>query len=127
MKKDVIIELETIFKLLGNRQRLTILELLRERAYSVSEIIAILDMEQSAVSHQLKLLREAQLVQTKRQGREILYCLSDSHVLTLLDNALNHVSHVLKQETHEEFLAEEREKIKRVDRIVISWYSSVVV
>ena len=69
MKKDVIIELETIFKLLGNRQRLTILELLRERAYSVSEIIAILDMEQSAVSHQLKLLREAQLVQTKRQGR----------------------------------------------------------
>ncbi|WP_312695548.1 ArsR/SmtB family transcription factor, partial [Leuconostoc pseudomesenteroides] len=65
MKKDVIIELETIFKLLGNRQRLTILELLRERAYSVSEIIAILDMEQSAVSHQLKLLREAQLVQTQ--------------------------------------------------------------
>lgn len=96
MKKEFIIELEQIFKVLGNKQRLTILELLRERSYSVSEIINILNMEQSAVSHQLKVLREAQLVQTTRKGREILYCLSDSHILILLDNALKHVSHAFQ-------------------------------
>ncbi|MDR3241637.1 MAG: metalloregulator ArsR/SmtB family transcription factor [Lactobacillaceae bacterium] len=109
MKKEAINELEQIFKLLGNKQRLTILELLRERAYSVSEIVAALQMEQSAVSHQLKLLREAQLVQTKKQGREVLYCLSDSHVLILLDNAMHHVDHVLLHETHEEYKAEHHE------------------
>ena len=81
MKKEAIIELEKIFKLLGNKQRLIILELLRERSYSVSEIINSLGMEQSAVSHQLKLLREAQLVETEKRGREVLYGLSDSHIL----------------------------------------------
>lgn len=94
MNKKTIIELEQIFKILGNRQRLTILALLQARPYTVSEIIAQLDMEQSAVSHQLKVLREAQLVTTQRQGRLVLYCLSDSHILILLDNALKHVDHV---------------------------------
>ena len=94
MNKKSITELEKIFKVLGNRQRLTILALLQERSYTVSEIVAQLDMEQSAVSHQLKVLREAQLVTTQRQGRLVLCCLSDSHILILLDNALKHVDHV---------------------------------
>ena len=94
MNKKSINKLEQIFKILGNRQRLTILTLLQERPYTVSEIIAQLDMEQSAVSHQLKVLREAQLVTTQRQGRLVLYCLSDSHILILVDNALKHVDHV---------------------------------
>ncbi|MGX4592626.1 ArsR/SmtB family transcription factor [Leuconostoc sp. JNUCC 76] len=101
MKKSAIIELEKIFKLLGNKQRLIILELLRERSYSVSEIINSLGMEQSAVSHQLKLLREAQLVETEKRGREVLYGLSDSHILILLDNALKHVSHTLAEDTNQ--------------------------
>ncbi|MEX0380122.1 ArsR/SmtB family transcription factor [Leuconostoc sp. MS02] len=98
MEKEIIIELEQIFKVLGNKQRLIILELLRERPYAVSEIIVRLGMEQSAVSHQLKVLREAQLVETKRKGREMLYCLSDSHILILLDNALKHVAHAFQHE-----------------------------
>ncbi|MBZ5983549.1 winged helix-turn-helix transcriptional regulator [Leuconostoc gelidum subsp. gasicomitatum] len=98
MKKEIIIELEQIFKVLGNKQRLIILELLRDRPYTVSEIILRLGMEQSAVSHQLKVLREAKLVQTTRRGREILYCLSDSHILILLDNALKHVAHAFQHE-----------------------------
>ncbi|GMA69595.1 transcriptional regulator [Leuconostoc litchii] len=95
MKKDAIIELEKIFKLLSNKQRLIILELLRERPYSVSEITACLGMEQSAVSHQLKLLREAKLVEAEKHGREMLYGLGDSHILILLDNALKHVHHTI--------------------------------
>lgn len=95
MDQKLIIETEKIFKLLGNKQRLAILVLLRAHEYTVSEIIDILDMEQSAVSHQLKLLREAQLVQPKRDGRKVVYALSDSHVLTLLKNAMDHVEHRL--------------------------------
>ncbi|AFT82265.1 winged helix-turn-helix transcriptional regulator [Leuconostoc carnosum] len=96
MNKEINIELEHIFKILGNKQRLTILELLRVRPRTVSEIVDSLNMEQSAVSHQLMVLREAELVQSQKNGREVLYALSDSHVLILLDNALKHVGHILK-------------------------------
>lgn len=113
MKKEAIIELEKIFKLLGNKQRLIILELLRERSYSVSEIINSLGMEQSAVSHQLKLLREAQLVETEKRGREVLYGLSDSHILILLDNALKHVSHTITVNVNDTTRQVKKEKPKK--------------
>ncbi|EEJ41820.1 ArsR/SmtB family transcription factor [Leuconostoc mesenteroides] len=113
MKKEAIIELEKIFKLLGNKQRLIILELLRERSYSVSEIINSLGMEQSAVSHQLKLLREAQLVETEKRGREVLYGLSDSHILILLDNALKHVSHTITVNINDRTRQVKKEKPKK--------------
>ncbi|MGX7051763.1 ArsR/SmtB family transcription factor [Leuconostoc palmae] len=93
MKTKTIEELEQIFKILGNKQRLTILELLKSNSLSVSEIMNLLNMEQSAVSHQLKLLREAKLVQTVKRGRVVLYSLSDSHILILLENASKHVDH----------------------------------
>lgn len=113
MKKEAIIELEKIFKLLGNKQRLIILELLRERSYSVSEIINSLGMEQSAVSHQLKLLREAQLVEAEKRGREVLYGLSDSHILILLDNALKHVSHTITGNINDTTRQVKKEKTKK--------------
>ncbi|MFL1696465.1 ArsR/SmtB family transcription factor [Weissella kandleri] len=98
MKTEMIDELEQIFKLLGNRTRLKIITLLREHAYNVKELVATLEMEQSAVSHQLKLLREAQLVQTTKRGRTVYYYLADSHILILLDNALIHMDHVRRHE-----------------------------
>lgn len=98
MKTEMIDELEQIFKLLGNRTRLKIITLLREHTYNVKELVAALEMEQSAVSHQLKLLREAQLVQTTKRGRTVYYYLADSHILILLDNALIHMDHVRRHE-----------------------------
>ncbi|GAP03061.1 arsR family transcriptional regulator [Fructobacillus pseudoficulneus] len=108
MKKDVQHELSIIFKLLGSERRLSILALLRDRPCSVSEIVDELKMEQSAVSHQLQMLRVAQVVTVNKVGRSVYYQLNDSHILTLLNNAENHVSHVLKHQTHAEAEAEKK-------------------
>ncbi|CAK1232938.1 metalloregulator ArsR/SmtB family transcription factor [Fructobacillus evanidus] len=105
MKKDVQHELSIIFKLLGSERRLAILALLRDKPCSVSEIVDQLSMEQSAVSHQLQMLREAQVVTVEKVGRSVYYQLNDSHILTLLNNAEHHVDHVLRQMSHEEAVA----------------------
>ncbi|GAO99261.1 ArsR/SmtB family transcription factor [Fructobacillus ficulneus] len=102
MKKDVQKELSLIFKLLGSEKRLAILTLLREKPYSVSELVDQLQMEQSAVSHQLQMLRDAQVVTVEKRGRLAYYQLNDSHILTLLNNAEGHVQHVLNHQTHAE-------------------------
>lgn len=70
--------------------RLRILCLLRGREVCVHEIVDALDMSQSAVSHQLRVLREARLVVPRREGRHVYYRLADAHVREMLDNALTH-------------------------------------
>ncbi|WEV54300.1 metalloregulator ArsR/SmtB family transcription factor [Leuconostocaceae bacterium ESL0723] len=110
MPNQTIDELSKIFKLLANKQRLTILTLLRQHSYTVGELMGELGMEQSAVSHQLKALRDAQVVTTRREGRQVFYTLNDSHILTLLDNAQHHVEHVLKHQTHQEAMADEHRR-----------------
>ncbi|MCK8627836.1 ArsR/SmtB family transcription factor [Fructobacillus cardui] len=113
MKKDVQHELSIIFKLLGSERRLAILALLREKPCSVSEIVDQLSMEQSAVSHQLQILREVQVVTVEKVGRSVYYQLNDSHILTLLNNAEHHVDHVLRQMSHAEAVAEEQAETKK--------------
>ena len=70
--------------------RLRILCLLRDREVCVHEIVDALDMSQSAVSHQLRVLRDARLVAHRRDGRHVYYRLADDHVRDLLENALSH-------------------------------------
>jgi ArsR family transcriptional regulator len=70
--------------------RLRILCLLRGREVCVHEIVDALDMSQSAVSHQLRVLRDARLVSHRRDGRHVYYRLADEHVRELLENALSH-------------------------------------
>jgi ArsR family transcriptional regulator len=70
--------------------RLRILCLLRDREVCVHEIVDALDMTQSAVSHQLRVLRDARLVAHRRDGRHVYYRLADEHVRELLENALSH-------------------------------------
>lgn len=74
--------------------RLRILHRLRESPSSVGELAAAVEMEQSAVSHQLRLLRHLGLVVGRRSGRKIVYALHDSHVADLLDQAIFHVEHL---------------------------------
>lgn len=103
-------QLSVIFKLLANPQRLRILTLLREGPHNVSELVDETGMEQSALSHQLRMLRNAQVVTAEKQGRQVYYELVDSHILTLLDNARKHVVHVLDHMTHDEAIAKEKNK-----------------
>lgn len=76
---------------LATPSRLQILAALRAGPRTVSEIIAVVGMEQSAVSHQLRVLRDHAVVTVERRGRERLYMLGDEHVGALLDHARRHV------------------------------------
>jgi DNA-binding transcriptional ArsR family regulator len=79
---------------LATPSRVRILGRLRESACSVGELAEAIGMEQSAVSHQLRLLRHLGLVVGERQGRRIVYALHDSHVGVLLEEAIYHVERV---------------------------------
>ena len=79
---------------LATPSRLRILGRLRESACAVGELADAVEMEQSAVSHQLRILRHLGLVIGERRGRSVVYALHDSHVADLLDQAVFHVEHV---------------------------------
>ena len=70
--------------------RLRILCLLRGREVCVHEIVDALEVSQSAVSHQLRVLRDARLVSHRRDGRHVYYRLADDHVREMIENALSH-------------------------------------
>ncbi len=79
---------------LATASRVRILGRLREGQCSVADLTAAVDMEQPAVSHQLRILRDLGLVVSQRHGRQVIYDLHDSHVTGLLDEALRHVEHL---------------------------------
>ncbi|WP_158882253.1 ArsR/SmtB family transcription factor [Amycolatopsis anabasis] len=79
---------------LATPSRLLILTRLRKGPCAVAELAEAVGMEQSAVSHQLRLLRALSLVTGQRRGRSIVYSLYDSHVAMLLDEAVYHIEHL---------------------------------
>jgi len=79
---------------LATPSRVRILGALAMRPCSVGEITAAVDMEQSAVSQQLRVLRHLGLVVGERRGRQVIYALHDEHVQVLLAEALAHIDHV---------------------------------
>lgn len=84
----------TTLQALATPSRLLILARLREGPLAATELAAEVGMEQSACSHQLRLLRNLGLVTGTRRGRSIVYALYDDHVAELLDQALYHVEHL---------------------------------
>lgn len=84
----------TTLQALATPSRLLILTELRDGPRSVTELADEVDMEQSAVSHQLRLLRNLGLITGTRTGRSIIYRLYDSHVAQLLDEAIYHSEHL---------------------------------
>lgn len=79
---------------LATPSRVRILGRLREAPCTVGELTEAVQMEQPAVSHQLRILRDLGLVQGSRNGRHVIYGLYDSHVASLLDEALRHIEHL---------------------------------
>jgi DNA-binding transcriptional ArsR family regulator len=84
----------TTLQALSTPSRLLILATLQDGPISVGELSEAVGMEQSAVSHQLRLLRNLGLVDGQRQGRHIVYSLYDSHVSELIDQAVYHSEHL---------------------------------
>jgi DNA-binding transcriptional ArsR family regulator len=82
-----------IFKILGDVTRVRILQALSKRALCVCDIAAVIEMGQSAVSHQLRILRGAHLVKYHKEGKSVVYSLDDEHITSLLLQGIAHVKH----------------------------------
>lgn len=85
--------LSEVFKIFSDNSRLRIIAALLERELCVYDLTQVLGMTQSAVSHQLRLLRNAHLVKTRREGKSIFYSLDDDHVVTIMSQGLAHIRH----------------------------------
>jgi ArsR family transcriptional regulator, lead/cadmium/zinc/bismuth-responsive transcriptional repressor len=79
------------FKVLGDETRVRILDVLARTELCVQDLARVLGLTQSAVSHQLRLLRSMRLVRTRRDGRQIFYALDDDHIVKLFEQGLEHV------------------------------------
>ena len=88
----LLYELSDFFKLMGDSTRIQLLWALEENEMCVGELALLLNMTKSAVSHQLKTLRSAKLVKAQKKGKNVFYSLSDHHVRTVLEMALEHVA-----------------------------------
>jgi DNA-binding transcriptional ArsR family regulator len=82
-----------MFNALGDPARLRIIEILFDGQHCVSELAQEIGDSMSAISQRLKILHHAQLVSRRREGKHIYYNLADAHVIALLDNAFEHISH----------------------------------
>jgi DNA-binding transcriptional ArsR family regulator len=82
--------LTEIFRVLGDPTRVRILDVLSRAEVCVQDLAAALRLSESAVSHQLRLLRGARIVRGRRNGRHVFYALDDHHVLALFEQGLRH-------------------------------------
>ena len=94
LNRELAGEVAEAMQALATPSRLLILDRLRAGPCSVGELIVAIGMEQSAVSHQLRLLRHLGLVVGERRGRRVIYALHDPHVGELLEEAIGHAEHV---------------------------------
>lgn len=88
---EEIYDLSELFKVLGDQTRTKILTVLEIHELCVNDIASALNMTKSAVSHQLRILRQSRLIKSRRDGKEIIYSLDDNHVSQLFECALIHI------------------------------------
>ncbi|GEN51328.1 ArsR/SmtB family transcription factor [Alkalibacterium pelagium] len=96
INKEKIQSISKLFKVISDPTRLSILFLLQKEELSVGSISLALDIEQSAISHQLRTLRESRLVKARREGKSMIYSLDDLHVFSILDQVLTHINELEK-------------------------------
>lgn len=89
--KEILTELGDFFKIFADPTRIRILELLTGTDKCVSEISDILGVSQSAISHQLKILRMANVVSTEKNGQMVTYRLADDHIRIIIEYGLEHI------------------------------------
>ena len=89
--EERLYDLAELFKVFGDTTRIRILYVLFEAEMCVCDIAQILNMTQSAISHQLRVLKQAHLVRSRRVGKQIYYSLADDHVRTILGQGMDHI------------------------------------
>ena len=91
MTEDALFSMAELFRLFGDSTRIKILCALFEQERNVTEICELAGMSQSAISHQLRLLKQADLVTSRREGKTMIYSLADDHVKTIIYMAKEHL------------------------------------
>ena len=84
-------DLSELFKVFGDSTRIRILFVLFECEVCVCDLAEALNMTQSAISHQLKILKQSKLVKSRREGKSVFYSLADEHVRTIISQSLDHI------------------------------------
>ena len=91
-EREEILAISNFFKVISDSTRVTILYLLKEEKRNVSEIVALTGMEQSAISHQLRILKDSRLVRSTRKGKSMIYQLDDEHIFDILKQVKTHIN-----------------------------------
>ena len=91
-EEEDLYDLAELFKVFGDSTRVRILYALFESELCVCDIAELLNMSQSAISHQLRVLKQARLVRNRREGKTIFYFLADDHVRTIIGQGMEHIN-----------------------------------
>ena len=90
--EEQLYDLADLFKVFGDTTRIRILYVLFESEMCVCDIAQLLNMEQSAISHQLRVLKQSKLVKSRRDGKTVFYSLDDEHVRQIVDCGMEHIN-----------------------------------
>ncbi len=93
LSEELIYDIADFFKIFGDSTRIKILYALLNREMCVGDLVEALDMNQSAISHQLRVLRQNDLVKFRKEGKAVIYSLDDEHVTLLLQQGMCHIIH----------------------------------
>lgn len=93
LHQEFIQELAEFFKIFGDATRIRILQTLLEGERNVGDLADVLEMSQSAVSHQLRVLRQNDLVKYRKEGKTVFYSLDDEHIRMVLEQGMTHLRH----------------------------------
>ena len=91
-REEDLYDLAELFKVFGDTTRIRILYALFESELCVCDIAELLNMTQSAISHQLRVLKQARLVRARREGKTVFYFLADDHVRTIIGQGMDHIT-----------------------------------
>ncbi|MBF1333598.1 MAG: winged helix-turn-helix transcriptional regulator [Leptotrichia sp.] len=91
-EEELLYDLGDFFKILGDSTRIKILSALFQSEMCVCDIAALLGMTQSAISHQLRVLKQGRLVKHRKEGKVVYYSLDDDHIKHIVDQGLTHIS-----------------------------------
>lgn len=92
-EEETLYDLAEFFKVFGDSTRIKIICALFEEEMCVCDIAALLGMKQSAISHQLRILKKERLVKFRREGKVVYYSLDDEHVQKIFEQGFNHIIH----------------------------------
>ena len=93
LSEELIYDIADFFKVFGDSTRIKILYTLLNREMCVGDLVEALDMTQSAISHQLRVLRQNDLVKFRKEGKAVIYSLDDEHISLLLQQGMCHIIH----------------------------------